>query len=514
VTTHDVDPSRTGVPLRFGGRERFAALRALLLAAEFTESGVCARTGATSMYEFRTIHDGRQHTDVADARDVLIRLFLDAELVDGAVIARHLGGDGERLLDDLGLLRPPADAPAARCATVLLYPTEGLWLVSDLTATGAGSAGQLAPDVVYPAITDNTRDFVGAIPTTPCTRCLEMCGGTGVAALLAARRAPTGHAWTADITERATRFAEFNALLNDLRNVTAVQGDLYEPVRGLTFDRIVAHPPYVPATERTMIYRDGGPDGEQVTRAILAGVPEFLEPGGRFYLTCIATDRADAPLEQRIREMIGPTHAEYDVVVGVRLEITPGDHYASLVRAGKATHAEAAQRARECEAMGVVKMVYHSAVVERHAAPRAPFTARRAVGARRVGEALDWQLAWERLRASPGFDDRLLGSRVRCSDGLRVSTEQALGSGGWCVSRCELIAEGPFPTRVECPAGTAAILMRCDGTTTVRDLARALVDEGLLAADGAEAATVSFASFFIGAGCLESDAVPTVARGS
>jgi methylase of polypeptide subunit release factors len=515
VTTHPIEALRTEVPLRFGDRDRFAALRALLLAAEFTESGVCARTGVPSIYEFQSIHDGRQRTQVADARDVLIRLFLDAELVDGAVIERHLGGDGERLLDDLGLLRPPAGAPGARCATVLLYPTEGLWLVSDLTATGAGATGQLAPDAVYPAITDNTRDFLGAIPTTPCTRCLEMCGGTGVAALLAARHAPAGHAWTADITERATRFAEFNALLNDLRNVTAVQGDLYEPVRGLTFDRIVAHPPYVPTPERTMIYRDGGPDGEQVTRAILAGLPEFLEPGGRFYLTCIATDRTDAPLEQRIRDMIGPTQAEYDVMVGVRLEIAPGDHYASLAQAGESTHAEAAQRASECDAMGVVKMVYHSAVVERHAVPRAPITLRRAVGARRrVGEALDWQLEWERLRSSPGFDDRLLRSRIRCRDGLRVITEQELGSGGWRVSRCELAVDGPLPTRVACPTEMAAILMRCDGTTTVRDLARVLVDEGLVAADGAEAATVSFVSFFIGAGCLESDAVPTVARES
>jgi hypothetical protein len=372
-------------------------------------------------------------------------------------------------------------------------------------------------DAVYPAITDNTRDYVAGIPATPCKRFLEMCGGTGVAALVAARLGGGrgGHAWSADITERATRFAEFNALLNDLSNFTAVQGDLYEPVRGggLVFDRIVAHPPYVASLERTLIYRDGGPDGEQFTRAILAGLPEFLEPGGRFYLTCIATDRADAPLEERIRAMIGPTHADYDVAVAVRVAHEPADYYLSLARAAKSTYAEAEKRVAQYTEMGVVRLVYCSVAVERHPVPRAPFTTRHSVGVTRVGEALDWQLAWERLRESPGFADRLLDARVRCTDGLVVRTDQSFGSAGWRLKRCDISTERPFRTSVACSVETAAILMRCDGTTTVRELARLLAGEGVLHVEDADARTASLVSFFVGAGCLECDAFPVVAGG-
>jgi methylase of polypeptide subunit release factors len=36
-------------------------------------------------------------------------------------------------------------------------------------------------------------------------------------------------------------------LLNDVSNVTVLQGDLYDPVQGQRFDRITIHPPYVPA---------------------------------------------------------------------------------------------------------------------------------------------------------------------------------------------------------------------------------------------------------------------------
>lgn len=515
MTTSTVEPLRTALPVRFGSSEEFEALRALLTRAGFTERLVCERTGVSSIYDFMSINEGRAGSEITDARDVLIRLFLDGALVAGDIVEQHLGTTGERLLSSLGLIATREDPPGARCATVLLYPTQGLWLISDLPTAAAGATKPLPTDAVYPAITDNSRDYIAAIPATPSARCLEMCGGTGIAALLAARLG--GHAWTADITERATRFAEFNALLNHLPNLTAVQGDLYEPVRGLTFDRILAHPPYVALAERKMIYRDGGPDGEQFTRAILAGLPDVLEPGGRFYMTCIASDRAGAPLEQRIREMLGATHDEYDVVLGVRVAHEPANYYLSLARAGKMTVAAAEERIAFYEQLGVETLVYVSMLVERHAAPRTPVTARRAAGVTRLGESLDWLLGWERLRESPGFEDRLLEVPIRCSEGLRVHIEQALGNGdevGWRVERCDVIAERPFRTSIGCTAETAAIVMRCDGRSTVRELARDLERDGLLPGDEAVSSTVSLVSFFVGAGCLESDAFPLAARGT
>jgi len=362
---------------------------------------------------------------------------------------------------------------------------------------------------VYPAITENTRDFIFAIPRTRCGRFLEMCGGTGIAALMAARDG--SRAWTGDVTERATRYARFNAELNEIQNFEAVQGDLYEPVRGLTFDRIVAHPPYIAAPEQTMIYRDGGPDGEQFTRAIIAGLPDFLAPGGRCFMTCVATDRVNAPLEQRVRDMIGPTNAEYDVVVAVRVARDPTDYFRAVARAGGSSTQDAEMRIAVYDSMGADKLVYCSIAVERHASARTPFTARRSVGKASIGESLEWQLDWVRLRQSTGFAERLLDARVRCRGGMRLHSEQRLVDRAWRVERCEVSAESPFRTSVECSAETAAILTRCTDPIGLRELARGLVRDGLVGSEGSEDAVVSVASFFVNAGCLETELLPTPA---
>ncbi len=502
-------PSPAATTIRSTDAAAMDTLRALLENAGFTEEAVSKRTGVASIYDFTSIREGRLSTETHDALDILIRLFLDGELLDRALIREHLPRDAVQALETIGLLgNPPHDA-SKQFATVLLYPSQGLWLISDLPLSAAGSPNPLPSDAVYPAITENTRDFISSLPRTRCERFLEMCGGTGIAALMAARTC--GHAWTGDVTERATRYARFNAELNGLANFSAVQGDLYEPVRGLTFDRIVAHPPYIASPEQTMIYRDGGPDGEQFTRALLAGLPEFLEPGGRFYMTCVATDRTKAPLEDRVREMIGASHDQFDVVLAVRVARDPSDYFSALVRAGSSSAADAEAKMAAYKAMSAEKLVYASMAVERHAAPQAPFTVRRSAGTARLGDSLDWELDWRRLRESHGFAERVLDSHVRCRDGTRIRSDQQLVDGSWRVERIELMTEAPFRTSVECSPETGAVLARCTEAVKVRDLARALVADALVGPDGAEEAMVSLVSFFVNAGCLETDLLPSPA---
>lgn len=486
-----------------------AVLRDLLASSGFSEAAVTARTGATSIYDFTSVREGRIPGQAADALDVLIRLFLDGDLVDRALIRQYLPDRGVQAIEQLGLMSAPANDASKQFATVLLYPTNGLWLISDLPLTAAGAPKPLPADAVYPAITENTRDFLSSLPQTRCNRFLEMCGGTGIAALVASQF--SGEAWTGDVTERATRYAQFNAELNGIGNFRAVQGDLYEPVRGLTFDRIVAHPPYIAAPEQTMIYRDGGPDGEQFTRAILAGLPEFLEPGGRYFMTCVATDRVNAPLEQRVREMIGPSNGEFDVVLAVRVARDPVDYFHAVARAGGSTEKEAEAKIAAYAAIGAEKLVYSSMAVERHASPRTPFTARRSVGTTQIGNSLEWQLDWVRLRESPDFSRRMLESRVWCRDGLQIRSDQRLVDGAWRVERIDVSVEAPFRTSIECSAETAAILTRCTAPIALRDLARDLVADGLVGSEGVESAVVSLAAFFVNAGCLDTELLPAPA---
>ena len=98
---------------------------------------------------------------------------------------------------------------------------------------------------------------------------------------------------TAGATRRAAAFAEFNRLLNGIGNLTVLEGDLFEPVAGLTFDRIVSHPPFEPPLKDDYVYSIGGHDGEQIMRRLVEALPRHLEPGGRLYLFGIGADRQD-----------------------------------------------------------------------------------------------------------------------------------------------------------------------------------------------------------------------------
>jgi methylase of polypeptide subunit release factors len=166
-------------------------------------------------------------------------------------------------------------------ATIMLHPWGSLYTASDSVR---GVRNGLPDDFVFPVLTPQTGRFLASLPGEPCNDLLDLCSGSSIAALVAAANY-SGRAWACDVTRRATQFAEFNRRLNNLPNVTVLEGDLFQPVQGLVFDRIVAHPPYVPSLKPAPVYKDGGPDGEQITRRIVQGVSTHLRAGGRLYCT-------------------------------------------------------------------------------------------------------------------------------------------------------------------------------------------------------------------------------------
>jgi len=118
---------------------------------------------------------------------------------------------------------------------------------------------------------------------------LELCLGSGVNALAAARRG-AARVLGVDVSARALAFAAANAAVNLSRQrgdapLQTLQGNLFEPLSpGDRFDLIVVNPPFelVPPDTRYFLHSHGGEDGLDVVRALLPGVPERLRPGGRF----------------------------------------------------------------------------------------------------------------------------------------------------------------------------------------------------------------------------------------
>jgi SAM-dependent methyltransferase len=437
------------------------ALRVFFERQGYTTAGVCERLAIGALHEFTARRDGRTTAvAIGDGRDVAIRLFLDAEALPEAEVAGQWSADERALLAAVGLVE--SAGPGQLQSTMLLYPLAGLWLVSDVAASMRAQPAE-RPDVVYPAMTANTFRFLKGLPESRCERFLELCGGTGAAALLAARGG--AQAWTADIAERSTQVARFNAALNGIEGCTAVTGDLYDAVPGAVFDRIAAHPPYVATPTDRLIFRDGGADGEAVTRRIVAGLPAALAPGGRLYLTCMATDRTDAPLEQRVRGWLGEAADGFDVDVFVRTSFTPEEYYAEVAKSGQLSTEDAVEWVRYFERLDVRGLVYAWIVVTRHAAARSPATRRRHRDSDAPQAAIEAILDFEAAAAAGTAS--LAETRLALRPSVRLIARLRSEGGLWVPEATVVENTTPLRAQLELPPVAAAAVARFDGSRTV-----------------------------------------------
>ncbi len=136
---------------------------------------------------------------------------------------------------------------------------------------------------------------------------LDLCTGTGCIALSLARQFPEAQVYGTDLSKKALEYARKNAETNRVKNVRFVQGSLFGPVKGRTFDIITANPPYIRTGEIETLQRevrdwepvaalDGGSDGMDFYRAILASAGSHLNPGGFIFLE-LGYDQAEGVKE-------------------------------------------------------------------------------------------------------------------------------------------------------------------------------------------------------------------------
>lgn len=113
--------------------------------------------------------------------------------------------------------------------------------------------------------------------------------GTGCGFLAALLSPQADRVYALDLNSTAVQFAEFNARWNSLRNVTCLQGNLFEPVRDLRFDLIVSNPPFficpVPdSSANQLLSEHSGQPGDSFCIQIARAASSFLEEGGFFHM--------------------------------------------------------------------------------------------------------------------------------------------------------------------------------------------------------------------------------------
>ncbi|WP_246139978.1 DUF7059 domain-containing protein [Protaetiibacter larvae] len=267
--------------------ELAARLRADLTAARFRVDHLDALWGAAAEAALRRGNrvPAARALAASDApAAALARLFVLGELVEPDAAAAALPRLGLAGAAELGLLaetagriRPLVDLRPY--AFVDLHGAGEWWVASDLGELATG--GALRTDHVL-GVGGASTTLAGLQFPEPVASVLDLGTGCGIQALHARRFAERVVA--TDISERALRYARLNAALNGVDGIEFRRGDLYEPVAGERFDRIVSNPPFV-ITPRTpevpaYEYRDGGREGDALVAAVVAGAAEHLVPGG------------------------------------------------------------------------------------------------------------------------------------------------------------------------------------------------------------------------------------------
>ena len=468
VPTNPKPPVSCRLVPRLGSDAEFAAVRFMLAECGFTPERISERLGIAGMGEYQPIWRGRANLLAAEeALDALILLLMDGEYVAEETLERLLPAGAVRQLEALHLVARDPVRPELWFAACMLFPTRGMVLASDRAAAPDGSALPMAADAVYPAAIGNTVAFLATLPETPCDALLDIGTGTGVAALDAARYAR--HAWGTDIAARSVEFAEFNRRLNGIQTATMREGDLYAPVEGLTFDRIVTHPPYVPARKNTMIFRDGGEDGEQILRRIVEGVPRFLRPGGRFYTMVTAADCEGQPFEDRLRLWLGAAQAEFDLVLAAHTLTGPKDLAANSFL-GQHTAVEDILYRHEIWARRKVRFLFHGSVLmRRHQTVRPAFTARVLKGEGFTPRHVEWLLEWNTEVRDAASIERLMGSRPFLSPHAEMGVLHRVRDGHLVPEVFSLRSNRPFEAECVLQPWLAQVASRCDGQTTWRE---------------------------------------------
>jgi methylase of polypeptide subunit release factors len=309
-------------------------------------------------------------------------------------------------------------------------------------------------------------------------RVLDLGCGGGVQALLAARHAET--VVGVDLSPRALAFARFNAVLNGVRNVEWREGDLFAPVAGESFDRVVCNPPYVVSPESWLLFRDGGGEGDGICARIVAGLGSHLAEGG--FATVLANWglREGEHWSDRPRRWAEGTGCDAWIL---RSETQDPLTYAAVWTRGpdEAGYQDALERwMSHYSALGIRSLAMGVLVLRRRTTSSnwvradelpAPPDGDCSAALRRVFAGED------RLRAIGG-DAALLDEVLRVAAPLRLRQTVAFRGGAPEVQEAEISLADGLPLRGAADGGTIRLVQLCDGRRRLREVVAEMAGPG------------------------------------
>jgi hypothetical protein len=303
----------------FKDPEDFNRIHGVFKAAGYTDGGVLEALG---IKEFSSISGSDLHvllrlTNRGTPLDTLIRLFLIEVPADVKAVRKAIQPMKLETWMDAGLVQMDG---ASVVAAVKVLPYRDLLLAFD------------RPRRLQ---TSRSHDYVMGVGRSSLTLAnltvrrdvrftLDLGTGCGIQALLAAEH--SDRVLAVDRNPRAVEISAFNAKLNAMANVDSLEGDLFEPVLGHTFDLIICNPPFVISPEMRYMYRDSGMQGDEVSRNIARQSPQFLNEGGYCQILCNWAEYVGQDWRERLAEWFEGTGCDVWVM---RSETRDAETYAS-----------------------------------------------------------------------------------------------------------------------------------------------------------------------------------------
>lgn len=436
-------------------------LRAALVAADYTGTGIANRLGAAAVQAIQRgdYRPALRATADRDPLATLIRLFICGQSESESVVKASVPVQAALFERDGDRVR----------AAVELEPYGDWWVISDPSAALRPGV-PLAPDHVL-GVGGASSTLAQATIREPVDSALDLGTGCGVQALNLSGHA---HSVTAtDVSERALRFAATTAALNDL-DWDLRLGDLAGPVRGERFDLVVSNPPFVvgPGSFEggaTHTYRDSGRPGDEVCAELVRLAPGLLADGGTMQFLANWAHVAGEDWEDRVNGWLTGTGLDAWVI---QREVSDPVAYVNLWLSDAGT-ADSSRRiewldwfdAHKIESVGLGLITLRAGG---HDDPTVRLEDLRQQVEQPFGEHVAaWFARQDWLRAHP-FES-LLGARLRAAEGLTLRQDAVRDGDGWQVVRQRLALTTGLHWVDDIDPVTLALVGGCDGTLTLGD---------------------------------------------
>ena len=338
-------------------------------------------------------------------------------------------------------------------------------------------------------ISVTTLTLTGLTVRRPSRATLDLGTGSGFQAFMAA-----GHSdrvVAADRSPRAVQMTQFNIALNDLGNVSAAEGDFFQPVEDQRFDLIVSNPPFIISPESSHFFLHSGLEGDEVCRRIVTEAPAHLEEGGFCQLLANWIIPVDGDWRHRLESWFGGTGCDGLILDrGVR---QLDEYAASWIEADDDDELSSsfARWMSYYERSGVAAIGTGLITLRRRSGGRNWF---------RISESpekMTFPCGDEVLRTFEAHDflemvddATLLDSRLQLAADVRLVQEGQQRQDQWETIAAHLIRTEGFQYSGAIDGKGARIVQHCDGTRTVGELmselavlvgasAEAVIPEGL-----------------------------------